>query len=222
MDSTCRKIFAFLTLVILMIGILPQGRAAAQGRQSAQTFALATSLTYGEARPLTTEEQEVWDKSMAALNSLGEFWSAVFAQYNRSFRQPATQPDGRTLAHYDPNTNTIHFNLQFLILERRKAAANLGTDGDMAYIIVLAHEYGHAVQAHLGLLGRSNRELQADLLAGIWAQYAHEQGLLDPGDPEEASNALLRAGGGDHGTGSQRVAAFNRGYSGGAGLAFKE
>lgn len=222
MNATFRKFAAFLTLVALTILALPPGQAAARGQQSAHTFALATSPNYYAAQPLTTEEQEVLDKSMAALNSLRTFWSAAFAQYNRRFNPPAIESDGRTLAHYDGSANTIHFNLRFLILERRKAEANLGTDGDMAYIIVLAHEYGHAVQAQLGMLGRSNRELQADLLAGIWVRYAGQRGLLDPGDVEEAINSLLAAGGGDHGTGAQRVSAFNRGYAGGAGLAFQE
>jgi len=221
MSRTFRKFFMPLTLVTLTIIALPQGRVLAKDSQF-PTFARVTSLNDSEVQPTTPEEQEVWEKSMAALRSLEEFWSGAFEQHHMRFAPPRIQPDGRSLPYYDPNSNTIHLNLQFLVMERRKAATNLGTDGDMAYIVVLAHEYGHAVQAHLRLLDRNNRELQADLLAGIWVRYAGEKGLLDPGDPEEASNSLLRAGGGNHGSGPDRVSEFNRGYHGGTRAALRD
>ena len=68
----------------------------------------------------------------------------------------------------------------------------------MAY--VLAHEYAHNLQQELGIFDnrvtRSAKpfELQADCFAGTWANSVYEQGQLQPGDLEEASNAALAVG----------------------------
>jgi uncharacterized protein len=100
--------------------------------------------------------------------------------------------------------------------------------GDFAAAYVLAHEFGHAVQARLpearvpspGVL----RELQADCLAGAWTRSVEQQGLLEAGDLDEAVAGIYtgrdvpgtsftdpRA----HGSGFQRIRAFGDGYEGG-------
>jgi hypothetical protein len=55
--------------------------------------------------------------------------------------------------------------------------------GKFAPIAVLSHEWGHHV-AKLGGLGatRVQAELQADCFAGMYAEYAEEQGFLESGD----------------------------------------
>ena len=100
--------------------------------------------------------------------------------------------------------------------------------GDFAAAFVLAHEFGHAMQARLpqqeelGVL----RELQADCFAGAWAAYLSQQGYLDPGDLDEATLAVFTAR--DlpgtaftdpraHGSGFERTRAFADGYEGGPG-----
>jgi predicted metalloprotease len=61
-------------------------------------------------------------------------------------------------------------------------------------------------------------ELQADCLAGTWAHSVYEEGLLEPGDLEEATNAALAVGDFDvgnaqhHGTPQERRAALLVGY----------
>jgi predicted metalloprotease len=124
-------------------------------------------------------------------------------------------------------------------------ARRLGAAGDFAAAYVIAHEVAHHVQNQLGVLGRANAararsgaaeanaisvriELQADCLAGIWAQAVG--GLLEPGDIDEALNAarmigddrLQRQAGRvpqphtfTHGTSEQRAAWFARGYDSG-------
>jgi uncharacterized protein len=98
--------------------------------------------------------------------------------------------------------------------------------GDFSAAFVLAHEFGHAVQARLpkqaplGLL----RELQADCFAGAWSRWVAQRKLLDPGDLDEATLAVFiardvpgtpwtdpRA----HGSGFQRTRAFGDGYEAG-------
>ena len=99
--------------------------------------------------------------------------------------------------------------------------------GDFAVAYVLAHEYAHNLQQELGVfdnsVGRTAKpyELQADCMAGAWANSVFEQGLLEPGDLEEATNAALAVGDFDvgnaqhHGTPRERRAALLTGYESG-------
>jgi predicted metalloprotease len=93
--------------------------------------------------------------------------------------------------------------------------------GDFAVATAIAHEYGHNLQGELGVstdLDTWKRELQADCLAGTWANSAYYQGILDPGDIEEGIAAVDLLGdynfesADHHGTPAQRVNAFLRGY----------
>jgi len=98
--------------------------------------------------------------------------------------------------------------------------------GDFAAAFVLAHEFGHAMQARLpkkearGVLN----ELQADCFAGAWAGEMQRKGVLDPGDLDEATLAVFSARDlpgteftdpAAHGTGFERTRAFSDGYEGG-------
>ena len=108
---------------------------------------------------------------------------------------------------------------------------------------MIAHEVGHHVQNLMGtmdqvdsLRGRMSEaqanelsvrlELQADFFAGVWAHYAQQKGILEPGDIEEALGAasaigddrLQREGQGyvipdsfTHGTSEQRIRWFRKG-----------
>jgi predicted metalloprotease len=99
--------------------------------------------------------------------------------------------------------------------------------GDFAVAYVLAHEYAHNLQQELGIF--DNRvtesakpfELQADCMAGTWANSVYEQGLLQPGDLEEATGAALAVGdfdvgnGQHHGTPEERREALLAGFDSG-------
>jgi predicted metalloprotease len=116
--------------------------------------------------------------------------------------------------------------------------------GDFAMAYVIAHEVGHHVQNLLGTSDKVARlrqqlseeeynkysvklELQADYYAGVWAHYVQGQGLLDPGDMDEALRAanaigddrLQKQGQGyvvpesfTHGTSAQRMYWLKKGY----------
>jgi predicted metalloprotease len=105
--------------------------------------------------------------------------------------------------------------------------------GDFTVSLVLAHEWGHAVQARYGFDDVRQptivSELQADCFAGAWTGWvaAEHSGLLrlEPGDLEEAMAGFLLIGdelgtapqGPDaHGTAFERLNAFFEGYAGGA------
>ncbi|MFC4533375.1 neutral zinc metallopeptidase [Sphaerisporangium dianthi] len=93
--------------------------------------------------------------------------------------------------------------------------------GDAWVYDVIAHEWGHAVQAHLSVLFVSRAaELQADCLAGAALYGAAADGTLrfEEGDVEEIADALRAMADetrwtkpGDHGSARQRIAAFDRG-----------
>jgi predicted metalloprotease len=100
--------------------------------------------------------------------------------------------------------------------------------GDFAAAYVLAHEFGHAVQARLPAERQPKsgiiRELQADCFAGAWSRAVADQGMLEAGDLDEAVVGIYsgrdvpgtqftdpRA----HGSGFQRIRAFGDGYEGG-------
>jgi predicted metalloprotease len=99
--------------------------------------------------------------------------------------------------------------------------------GDFAVAYVLAHEYAHNLQYELGIYDASATasvepyELQADCLAGTWAHSVYEEGLLQPGDLQEATNAALAVGDFDvtsakhHGTPQERRDAVLTGFDSG-------
>ncbi|GAA1685176.1 neutral zinc metallopeptidase [Streptomyces yatensis] len=93
--------------------------------------------------------------------------------------------------------------------------------GDAWVYLVIAHEWGHAVQNRLdaGLVDLA-RELQADCLAGAVLFGAAQDGTLtfEEGDTEELADALTALADrtpwtdvSDHGDASQRVGYFSRG-----------
>ena len=98
--------------------------------------------------------------------------------------------------------------------------------GDFAAAFVLAHEFGHAMQARLPRKERPGilNELQADCFAGAWARDTQDAGFLSEGDLDEATLAVFSARdvpGTDftdpaaHGSGFERTRAFTDGYEGG-------
>jgi len=92
---------------------------------------------------------------------------------------------------------------------------------------VMAHEFGHAVQARSNFTARTvTKELQADCFAGAWSKHAQEDGVFDV-NARELDRALagildLRDTPGTskidpnaHGSGFDRISAFQDGYDNG-------
>ncbi len=103
--------------------------------------------------------------------------------------------------------------------------------GDTAVLVVLAHEWGHAIAERAGFTGPTiGLEQQADCFAGAWTADV-DAGTnpiltLDPGDLDEALAGLLRFRDppgfsprleGAHGSAFQRIEAFRQGFEDGAG-----
>lgn len=167
------------------------------------------------------------------------FWARTFAGADLPYDPPAdiigfddaVRTDcGRadaeeSVAFYCPLDETIYYSTEFRAIVEEQV-------GDFAWITVIAHEWGHHVQFEIGVdvderspgnaqVYPIQLELQADCLAGAYAQDAEGRDWLDPGDIEEA--LFLTDFAGDesgthwtdpnaHGTPQQRVRAFERGY----------
>jgi uncharacterized protein len=139
---------------------------------------------------------------------------------------------------YCPADQKVYLDTSFFDdLNRR-----FGAPGDFAAAYVIGHEVGHHIQTLLGISDqvraaqeRASKtqgnalqvkmELQADCLAGVWAK--DNQGILDPGDIDEALTAaaaigddtLQKAAQGvvvpesfTHGSSAQRQRWFRRGF----------
>jgi uncharacterized protein len=141
---------------------------------------------------------------------------------------------GDSAAAYCPADDTIYISEKFATdiaqgsLDRVLPGSSQGfgrTYGDFAVAYIVAHEYGHQVQAELGLFDRGlptvNLELQADCFAGSWANHAAAENRVDEGDIDEALDAALAVGDfdpsnpGHHGTPEQRADAWNTGFESG-------
>jgi predicted metalloprotease len=195
-------------------------------------------------------------KIRAAYAELASMWSKGFAQIHEEFATPSLlryrggarsacgimQPNN---AAYCPNENAIYYDEVFVAAQAKSAALELGTDGDMAGIGVIAHEMGHAVAMQLGYSSpvAYENEAAADCLAGAFAQHADHNGLLEKGDVDEAFFGmaaaadptpeltgnrrvdrviLRRAAVMAHGSKEQRMGNFRTGLEGGASACFGE
>jgi uncharacterized protein len=97
--------------------------------------------------------------------------------------------------------------------------------GDFGVAYVVAHEYGHEVQAELGIQAHGatvmQLELQADCFAGVFANSEYWQGQLGGTDVQNAIGSAQLVGDYDvtnpnhHGTPEQRTAAWKLGYNSG-------
>jgi hypothetical protein len=185
-----------------------------------------------------------------------DVWTQVFGGFGKRYSEPqmvlfagATRTAcGTGVAQmgpfYCPLDRKIYIDLSFYDMLKRKFDA----PGDFAQAYVIAHEVGHHVQKLLGIAdkvqelkeqsGESDAnalqvrmELQADCLAGVWANLNDQvKNRLQPGDVEEGLNAASQIGDDmiqrrtqgqvvpdafTHGSSAQRVRWFKRGLEAG-------
>ena len=184
--------------------------APAASRSPAAAFA-ATPVGPGPATPadrVTVREIEASNaKVRMAYDALMHMWSRHFEQIGLAFQTPAllryrgtvrtncgVMPQGNAV--YCPTRNAIYFDEVFIAAMAKHVGEELGTDGDMAAIGVIAHEFGHAVAMQLGYSSRFTyaNESVADCLAGAFARQSRRDGSLEPGDLEEAFLGMALAG----------------------------
>jgi uncharacterized protein len=205
-----------------------------------------------EQSPQTGVRDEGREFVARVLGSTEQTWSEIFQRAGRPYAQPklvlfsgqVQSACGFAQAAAGPfycgNDQKVYIDLVFF----RELHDRFKAPGDFAQAYVIAHEVGHHVQNLLGIMSkvqaRQSRarereannlsvrlELQADCLAGIWANFANrERKILEPGDVEEGLNAAAQIGddmiqkraqgyvvpeGFTHGSAQQRVSWFRRG-----------
>ncbi|MBI3862732.1 MAG: zinc metallopeptidase [Planctomycetia bacterium] len=189
-------------------------------------------------RVVLADTEDVWDQ---AFREMGKTYRkpklVLYAKHTRAgcgFADAASGP------FYCPADETIYLDLEFFAELKNRFHA----PGEFAQAYVIAHEVGHHVQKLLGTMGKvdakkarlneaqANRlsvklELQADFLAGVWANRADKmKHLIEAGDVEAAISAANAIGDDTlqkqsqgyavpdsftHGTSSQRIHWFRRG-----------
>lgn len=207
-----------------------------------------------------TEEQlrsdPLADMVAVVMADTEDVWHEIFAAVGRRYQEPTLVLfTGSTRSacgvgqaamgpFYCPADQRAYIDLSFYDDMKKRFQA----PGDFAQAYVIAHEVGHHVQNLLGISDQVRRrqqnlgeadanrlsvrlELQADCLAGVWANRADKaRAILEVGDIDEALNAASAIGDDrlqmqtrgtvvpesfTHGTSAQRAHWFRAGLSGG-------
>lgn len=202
--------------------------------------------------PAGEEEMKVFVSQVLA--DTEDVWGRAFKAMGKRYEEPQLvmfRGDTRTACgrgqtamgpFYCPADQKVYIDLAFYEQLKRQFNA----PGEFAQAYVVAHEVGHHVQTLLGIAGKVQQlkegmgereanalqvrmELQADCLAGVWANLNEQlRPRLEPGDVEAALNAASQIGDDTiqrkmsgrivpdaftHGTAAQRVRWFKQGLS---------
>jgi predicted metalloprotease len=249
-----------LALIGWALGIDPRlligGAEVLTGGQQSQPPSASDTVRTGAA-----PSDQMKEFVAAVLGSTEVQWTEVFAQGNARYQAPKlVMFSGATSSacgfaqaamgpFYCPNDRQVYLDTSFFEdLQRRFGACETEKACQFSQAYVIAHEVGHHVQNLLGILprlqqmqqgmdrGDANRlqvmaELQADCLAGVWANRSQQRWkFLDPGDVETAlqtasaigDDRLQRRSQGyvvpdafTHGSSQQRVRWFSTGLKSG-------
>jgi uncharacterized protein len=206
------------TIVIVLIGLL----------LGVDPGDLVNTGGYDTVAPSETSapvNDETKDFVAAVVGYTEDTWSEIFREAGRTYRPPTMVLYSGAVESacgfgqaamgpfYCPGDEKVYLDLSFFQELRNRFQA----PGDFAQAYVIAHEIGHHVQKLLnissqveaarnrssetqGNLASVKLELQADCLAGLWAnrtERAHKEqseAFLDPGDAEEALQAASMIG----------------------------
>jgi len=208
---------------------------------------------YVSSTDFSAAEQELADFASVVLADTEDTWRVLFEAMGKTYQEPtlvlysgAVQSacgfaQSAVGPFYCSRDQAVYLDLSFF----EDLRSRHGAPGDFAQAYVIAHEIGHHVQRLLGIMdmvddarARASEdeaneisvrlELQADFLAGVWANHAQQaRQILEEGDIEEALNAASQIGDDrlqmeaqgyvvpdafTHGTAAQRSRWFLRGY----------
>jgi predicted metalloprotease len=162
----------------------------------------------------SAEEEARFQFVEVVLADTEDVWKEEFARVGKTYREPTLvvyrdqyptacgMGSAQMGPFYCPGDENIYIDLSFY----DELANQFNAPGDFAQAYVIAHEIGHHVQHLLGTTERVaarrgqpdynqysvRLELQADYLAGVWAQQ--NQRYLEAGDIEEAMRAANQIG----------------------------
>ncbi len=213
---------ALLILVTLLGG---DPKAVLQQVQNAQQQGQPPGQRQGPPEPGNIEpghhrHDELKEFVAVVLADTEDVWDEVFRDMGKTYRKPRLvlytkhtssgcgPADSAVGPFYCPVDETIYLDMGFFTLLRNR----FGAPGEFAQAYVIAHEVGHHVQKLLGTMGEvdalrhragkteSNHlsvglELQADFLAGVWANRADRaKHIIEGGDVEAAIRAAQAIG----------------------------
>ena len=203
----------------------------------------------------TQEEEELAEFVSVVLADTEVVWNDIFADLGKEYNEPKLVlftgsvqsacgvAGASTGPFYCPGDKNVYIDLSFY----NELQTQFKAPGDFAMAYVIAHEVGHHIQNELGIIAQMDEirgkvskeeynkynvrlELQADYLAGVWANHVQGQNLLEEGDLEEALTAASAVGDDriqmqsqgyvvpdsfTHGTSEQRKRWFYKGYEAG-------
>jgi predicted metalloprotease len=209
--------FGGLIVILVILGII----WFATGQNPIEVLSGGSSVapsSQTQSQPLQPGDDEA-NFVAVVLKETENLWTQVFQQNNLVYQPPklvlfsSATESGCGVAQtssgpfYCPEDKKVYIDLAFYDQLRQQ----FGAPGDFAQAYVVAHEIGHAVQDQLGVLGEFNKqrqqlspaeanaysvkvELQADCYAGVWANFAGHENILDQGDTQEAITAASKIG----------------------------
>ena len=168
----------------------------------------------------TAEESELVDFVSVVLADTEETWTTLFKMKGKTYQEPRLVlfrdavksacgiAQSAIGPFYCPSDQQVYIDLDFFDQLKNRFNA----PGDFAQAYVIAHEVGHHIQTLTGVSNKVHsarnklseqegnklsvlQELQADCLAGVWANHANNtRQLLEAGDVEEGLNAASAIG----------------------------
>jgi len=172
---------------------------------------------------------DLWEEEFSKMNE--EYTEPKLVLFRTATTSTCGTASSEVGPHYCPLDQTIYLDETFFDELKVRFGAE---GGDVAEAYVISHEVGHHVQNLMGKLGETRSqqgaigvELQADCYAGLWANSIKGLGVFEAGEIREAMDAAAAVGDDriqqkvngyvnpeswTHGSSTQRVNAFNKGY----------
>ena len=228
---------------LTLLGMLSGGGGSAPQVQQAPQRPPADDRLAKFVSTVLADTEDVWKVEFAKAG--GTYQNPRLVLFRGATSTACGQGQAAMGPFYCPGDQKVYIDLGFYETLKNR----LGAPGEFAQAYVIAHEVGHHVQNLLGISEKVDAmrsrvsqtqynalsvrlELQADCLAGVWANKSQEsRQTLEAGDIESAMNAaakigddaLQRSQGGavvpdsfTHGSSAQRQRWFNAGLTSGS------